>query len=342
VLTLARRNLEPDSWWLDQRPGRDGALDRGRDEEDAVGPAAGASAQASAGAAVAPPPARAPVGVAAVMRALRAAAPASGRDAYAKTVPAGRGGRAAAFGATEADGEDAGAGGAGAGAGAGAGGGGRGDEAEAGHPQDHEDERVLERAVRSAVSAGLPGAGQWARLVRAPLKRNAHVILDVCTPQGSFERRVASKGKLKEVPGAYRAARKSRWGALWPNWLARLKGDGAVAAAAALPLLEHHAAAATLLEAPPPALPAGAEAGEGGGGGDEQQRPKRSSRKARRRRAMAAALDNFASEEDRAKAAHSMERGASVGNVRGAAVVGSALPSGARRVDASALLRRMK
>jgi ribosomal protein RSM22 (predicted rRNA methylase) len=86
---------------------------------------------------------------------------------------------------------------------------------------DESSPQALEESVERSISRGLPGAGQWARLIRAPLKRDAHVILDVCTPQGTFERRVASKGKLRDEPGAYRAARKSRWGALWPNWLVR-------------------------------------------------------------------------------------------------------------------------
>jgi ribosomal protein RSM22 (predicted rRNA methylase) len=81
--------------------------------------------------------------------------------------------------------------------------------------------QILEESVEKSILRKLPGAGQWARLIRAPLKRDAHVILDVCTPQGTFERRIASKGKLRDEPGAYRAARKSRWGALWPNWLVR-------------------------------------------------------------------------------------------------------------------------
>lgn len=29
------------------------------------------------------------------------------------------------------------------------------------------------------------------------------------------------RGKLRQWPGAYRAARRSDWGAQWPNWLAR-------------------------------------------------------------------------------------------------------------------------
>ena len=82
-------------------------------------------------------------------------------------------------------------------------------------------ERALEAAVADAVLAGAPGAGQWARIVRPPLKRTHHVLLDICTPQGALERRVPSKGKLLGVPGAYRAARKAAWGGWWPNWVAR-------------------------------------------------------------------------------------------------------------------------
>jgi hypothetical protein len=80
----------------------------------------------------------------------------------------------------------------------------------------------LGRAVAEAVAQGLPGAGQFARIVRQPLRRGKHVILDVCTPLGSMVRWVPSKRKLQQAhPGAYRAARKASWGGWWPNWIAR-------------------------------------------------------------------------------------------------------------------------
>ena len=307
ILSLARRNLEPDTWWLE----REGA---------GLGSGAGLGVGTSSGAGEG-----VPLGVADVVRAVAAAAPASGRSAYAKPSAPGR--RAAfapspAAAATAAAAAD--------------------DAAEPVAEADAEARGALTLAVRSAVAAGLPGAGQWARLVRAPLKRNAHVILDVCTPQGSFERRVASKGKLGDVPGAYRAARKSRWGALWPNWLSRLRGDGAVAAAAALPLLEHDAAAATQLPPSPPplALSGAGPASASGSDAEGEQRPRRASRKARRRRAMAAAMDNFASEEDRAKASFNVERGARIGSVQGAALGGARVGAGAPRLDASAVFGR--
>jgi hypothetical protein len=40
-----------------------------------------------------------------------------------------------------------------------------------------------------------------------------------------MERRIPSKAKLRQVPGAYRAARKATWGGLWPNWLSRKGND---------------------------------------------------------------------------------------------------------------------
>ena len=114
---------------------------------------------------------------------------------------------------------------------------------------------ALEAAVAAAEAAGIPGAGQWARIVRPPLRRNRHVILDVCTPQGTLERRIATPAKLAAFPGAYRAARKSSWGAEWPNWLARSRKDDARQAQHAALYAAATAGPAGLLRAPAPALP---------------------------------------------------------------------------------------
>ncbi len=54
----------------------------------------------------------------------------------------------------------------------------------------------------------------WSRIVRPPIRRKRHVIIDVCGADGDFERRVYGKTRFKEH-GIYRAARKSEWGALW-------------------------------------------------------------------------------------------------------------------------------
>ena len=92
--------------------------------------------------------------------------------------------------------------------------------------------QLLEAALAEALAGGLPGAGQWARIIRHPRKNKKHVILDVCTPQGTLERRVVSKARTTwRFPGAYRAARKATWGGLWPNWIARVEDKTAAALA---------------------------------------------------------------------------------------------------------------
>ena len=50
------------------------------------------------------------------------------------------------------------------------------------------------------------------RVLLPPLKRQGHVILDLCTPAGKFERWIVARSSSKQ---AYRDARKSRWGDLW-------------------------------------------------------------------------------------------------------------------------------
>ena len=50
------------------------------------------------------------------------------------------------------------------------------------------------------------------RLVLPPLKRDKHVILDLCTPTGKLERWTVPRSFSKQ---GYRDARKARWGDLW-------------------------------------------------------------------------------------------------------------------------------
>jgi len=50
------------------------------------------------------------------------------------------------------------------------------------------------------------------RTLYTPLKRRGHVMLDVCTPSGTFERWTVPRSWSKQ---AYRDARKSKWGDLW-------------------------------------------------------------------------------------------------------------------------------
>lgn len=84
----------------------------------------------------------------------------------------------------------------------------------------------------------------WGRLIRAPLKRKGHVLLDYCSAgcggcskngssnnddlpdgtQGRITRQKVSRGwSARAAPGCYSASRKARWGGLWPDLLERIK-----------------------------------------------------------------------------------------------------------------------
>lgn len=213
--------------------------------------------------------------------------------------------------------------------------------------------RSLLDAVQAAVAGRLPGAGTWARLVRPPLKRSKHVILDVCTPQGSLERRIASKGKLRGTPGAYRAARASQWGGLWPNWVARKKPKATPeeALAARQAGAERRAQRAQQLAlaggggedgAPAGSLPLGPVPpafGEASGRSPllhhltREERGPRPSRRARKRASRSLAEDNFALPEEREKAAHALRDG---GGGAGVGPMGQAMGGGRAAADAAA------
>lgn len=59
---------------------------------------------------------------------------------------------------------------------------------------------------------GDPHSLSLPRAVMPPMKRQGHVILDVCTPSGTLERWTVPKSFSKQ---AYRDARKAAWGDLW-------------------------------------------------------------------------------------------------------------------------------
>jgi len=69
----------------------------------------------------------------------------------------------------------------------------------------------------------------WGRLVRPPLKKKGHVIIDFCSGEnmgegdGQIIRHRVARGKISKVaPGTYISARKARWGGLWPDISSRL------------------------------------------------------------------------------------------------------------------------
>ena len=56
------------------------------------------------------------------------------------------------------------------------------------------------------------------RIVRAPIKKKGHVYIDYCANPGRIIRSRVTKALSNSVaPGIYGAARKSRWGGLWPD-----------------------------------------------------------------------------------------------------------------------------
>ena len=74
----------------------------------------------------------------------------------------------------------------------------------------------------------------WGRIIRAPIKKKGHVIIDYCASSTSengediddhseesegkiIRRKIARSHSDKAAPGMYLASRKSRWGGLWPD-----------------------------------------------------------------------------------------------------------------------------
>jgi len=58
----------------------------------------------------------------------------------------------------------------------------------------------------------------FGRIIRAPLKNRGHVFIDYCAAPGKLIRSRVSKAlDYRLAPGLFTAARKSRWGGLWPH-----------------------------------------------------------------------------------------------------------------------------
>ena len=86
-------------------------------------------------------------------------------------------------------------------------------------PKGFEDQKftylVIRRGERPAPDGSIEkDSFYWPRIARPPLKRNGHVIHDVCSPDGRLERFVSAKSHGKDE---YHDARKSFWGDLWPH-----------------------------------------------------------------------------------------------------------------------------
>jgi len=53
----------------------------------------------------------------------------------------------------------------------------------------------------------------WPRIIRPNIKKQKHILTDLCTPEGTFERRIVAKSH--GIEGGYRKAKKVKWGDLW-------------------------------------------------------------------------------------------------------------------------------
>jgi ribosomal protein RSM22 (predicted rRNA methylase) len=74
---------------------------------------------------------------------------------------------------------------------------------------------VLRRGRRPQSATSMESqAYHWPRLIQPPLKKNGHVVMDICSTNGEIQRMVIPKSQGK-VP--YRDARKAMWGDLFPH-----------------------------------------------------------------------------------------------------------------------------
>ena len=75
------------------------------------------------------------------------------------------------------------------------------------------------------VAASRESCSAWSRIVRKPLKRGKHVVLDLCVASrdqrsGQLERHIVAHSDRHKAwlgPAAYRLARHAKWGDLWPS-----------------------------------------------------------------------------------------------------------------------------
>lgn len=80
--------------------------------------------------------------------------------------------------------------------------------------ESEEDELGLE-LIRGSVKRGSMG-----RIIRAPIKKKGHVYVDYCASPGRIVRGRITRAMSNNVaPGVFGAARKSRWGGLWPDMM---------------------------------------------------------------------------------------------------------------------------
>jgi len=69
--------------------------------------------------------------------------------------------------------------------------------------------------IKNADEAKTPAERSffWPRLIRPTLKRDRHIIMDVCNKEGALERIIIAKSHGEE--GGYKHSKKIKWGDLW-------------------------------------------------------------------------------------------------------------------------------
>ena len=64
---------------------------------------------------------------------------------------------------------------------------------------------------------GKDNRAKFGRVIHAPKKRKGHIFIDTCVSPGALTRVTVTKSMSKTLPGIYSAAKRSRWGGLWPH-----------------------------------------------------------------------------------------------------------------------------
>mmetsp|Transcript_7713 Transcript_7713/g.31728 ORF Transcript_7713/g.31728 Transcript_7713/m.31728 type:complete len:766 (+) Transcript_7713:92-2389(+) len=93
------------------------------------------------------------------------------------------------------------------------------DEDGDGEEEDDDEEEGKDVGETKAGAVAVASSFSWGRLVRPPIKRSRHVILDMCSANGELDRHIVARSNAWEGgigKQGYKAARKSKWGDLWP------------------------------------------------------------------------------------------------------------------------------
>ncbi len=57
---------------------------------------------------------------------------------------------------------------------------------------------------------------EWGRILRSPIKKKGHILMDVCQSDGSVARNTLTRASIPQIPALYSALRRITWGGLYP------------------------------------------------------------------------------------------------------------------------------